>query len=593
MAPVWNEISHALARSLYTVGIVLVLMHTSSADDVVQDLKYNITFNIREDAGVNALVGEVKGNGFTPPYSSSFATPINDNKTTFNFNFDTPTGRVTTKNLLDREDKDRYTIIFTKQSIYVVVTINVLDVNDNTPMFSNPTFNTNISESAPIDHKIALGSVWDEDMGENTTQRVEIISGNGDNDFELTIKNTSNTNKLIELRVVRKLDYETISSYRLLIRATDGGGRYSDMTVDINILDQNDNEPIFNISKYSAKVTENVTVGTAIIKVFATDSDSGDNGRVSYSIDHRSDPEEYFTIDPNAGWVKVNKPLDYETQDRFSLTLQATDHGNPPQQGTAALDIIVENINEQPANVSIEFLAAYPNGRVLENTAVDTKIAGVTVDDFENNGISKVVVTLYNSQGYFVLRGRDLYINKTLDRETIPSFEMSLQVTDLGNPPLRATKVFKVIVDDVNDNAPVFEKPSYVADVDETAEIEIEVLTVSAMDADVGVNKRITYTIQDQTFALFTVDSKTGKISTSAAMDCDLNPHPSFVVVATDGGDPPLMSSAQVTINVQDVNDKEPEFEASFYSIKIAENRRIGDCILTVSTDFHIAVSLL
>lgn len=585
--------SHRSRTAIHLWMMILSFLPIPLADCQQGTLEqFNFSLSVREDAPNGTTVGEVNGTHFSPPYAK-WMPQATDNRTINSFSVDVHTGKITTKGELDREEQDHHTIIISTSYVspkLVIVDIKVLDVNDVTPTFPNPVLNFNISESAPPTYKIPLGSVRDEDLGENTTQKVEIVSGNEDNDFMLQIKSSSNVDKILDLVVnTYQLDYERTNVYNLVIRATDGGGKYSQMQVNINVIDQNDNEPIFNTSKYSAKIMENVTVGTSIIQVHATDTDDGDNGRITYSIDHRSDPEEYFTINATTGWVRVNKPLDYESHDRFSLTLEARDNGATPQMGTAALDIIVENINEQPANISLQFLPRFASGHVPEGTPRGSLLAVIDVDDPDIHVSSDVEVSLYNSDGFFTLKKVEnqlgLYVDLELDRESTPNFEMTLQVTDTGTPPLRANKVFKVIIDDINDNPPVFQKSEYAAEVEETAAVGTMILKVSAFDNDTGANARITYHIQDGTqhMGWFAVDSSTGVITTRSTMDCELSSQPVLIIMATDGGDPPRVGSAQVTISVRDVNNKEPEFETSFYSIKIAENRRVGDCILTVS----------
>ena len=581
----------------YTCSILAVLAMCLSAaagqnGDELQ--RYYFELSVREDVRIGSRVGEVRGDRFSPPYTRRIRTQSMDNRTLNSFAVDLETGVVTTTDYLNREEKDMHTIILTYQPSstmqFVIVQIRVLDINDVKPTFMKSSLDVSISESAPKDYKIPLGSVRDEDLGTNSTQTIEIVSGNNDRDFALEVKTSSNVDKILDLVVTqRKLDFERTQFYTLVIRATDGGGQYSEMTVNINVLDQNDNEPIFNMSKYSKRVAENVTVGTQIIRVQATDSDSGNNSQITYSIDHRTDPEEYFTIDPVTGWVRVNKPLDYETRSRFTLKLEARDNGNSPLLGTAALDVILENINETPANISLRFEPAFPDGLVPEDTPVDTVVAVVTVDNSEIDA-ARGQMDLYKDAGYFELRrsptSLELVVSSPLDREKDAQLDMTLQVTDTGFPPLRASHAFTVIIGDVNDNDPVFSQPQYSATVEETAEVGQEVIRVNATDKDADVNGRVTYSLQDgsQHMGWFAVDAVTGAISTRATLDCELSPHPTLVVVAADGGDPPRIGSAQVTISVRDVNDKEPEFETSFYSIKVAENRRVGDCILTVST---------
>ncbi|XP_005113423.2 protein dachsous, partial [Aplysia californica] len=589
--------AHAMAASTKQtcarILCVLVVLCTLTAGQLEQ---YDLTLTVREDVSIGTVVGVVEGDKYSPPYSRLIKNPATDNMTLSSFDVDLSNGRITTKDTLDREEREKHTIIistFSQPTQLVIVEVRLLDINDITPTFINPSLLASIPESAPRTHKIALGSVRDEDLGDNSTQTVEIVSGNDGNTFFLQIKNSSNVDKILDLVVnTDHLDFEGKKVYNLVIRATDGGGRSSDMQVTIRILDTNDNEPIFNNSKYSARVAENVTVGTSIIQVEATDSDSEENSRITYSIDPKTDPEEYFSIDPRTGWVKVRKPLDFETKPQFVLTLEATDSGSPPLSGSTGLDIIVVNINEQPANISMTFKPDFRNGHVSEDTPVDTVVAVVTIDDPDTDVVRNVEVSLYGGEGYFQLiktnrlegNELDLVVLDSLDRETVPAYEMTIVVTDVGTPPLSANREFRITVEDVNDNDPVFLRSKYSADVEETAEIGKSVLKVSATDDDFGDNARITYRIQDGSSHMgwFTVDSSTGVVTTRASVDCELSPQ-LLVIVATDGGNPPRMATAQVSISIRDVNDKEPEFETSFYSIKIAEDRRVGDCVLTVS----------
>ncbi|BFZ24031.1 hypothetical protein BsWGS_27070 [Bradybaena similaris] len=562
--------------------------------------QYSLSLFVGEDAPVGTLVGEVKGETFGPPYSR-WIFQATDNRTMAAFHVDLVHGRILTKGLLDREDQDRHTIIINTSLLrakLLIIDVRILDVNDVTPTFLTPSVSANIPESAPRYHRIPLGDVRDEDLGENTTQKVEIISGNDDNDFSLEMRNSSSVDKMVDLVVNYQLDFERTRLYRLVVQATDGGGRSSLMSVNINVLDQNDNEPIFNMSKYSTRVLENVAVGAPVIQVFASDSDSGENSRIEYSIDSRTDPEAYFSMDVRTGEVRVSKPLDYETHDRFSVTVQAKDNGTPAQMGTAALDIVVEGVAERTARLGLSFQPRFRTGHIPEDTAAETLVAVVTLDGLDISPASGVNASLYNSQGYFLLTTGyflGLYVSSSLDREAIPRFDMTLQMLAQGSPPLRAHTVFSIVVDDVNDNPPVFERAEYVSHVEEAVEVGAEVVRVLATDADAGVNGQITFHMDRDSHNLgwFSVDPDTGMVRTVSRLDCHLRARVVLVVVAKDGGAPPLSSSVQVIIHIRDTNDQAPEFETSFYSITVAENRRVGDCILVVSaTDLQCGATM-
>jgi protocadherin-16/23 len=475
------------------------------------------------------------------------------------------------------------------------VVVKLLDVIDNSPAFNPAQIAFNFSESVPLLTKQSLGSVTDPDLGINTTQSIVILSGNVGNAFALQRKDSGDFDKVLDLVVNSHLDYEEVQSYTLVIRATDGGGRTGDMTVRINILDQNDNQPIFNTSKYDVTVAENATVDTSIMQVEATDRDSGDNGRVTYSIDPITDPVGHFRIDRVSGVVYVNKPLDYETQPSYRLTLQATDGGADHLTGIAALDIKLININEQPATIRLVFLqGAGSEDHIAENTAAGTAVARISIadPDLTENRQMDVNVTLLGGDNVFGLQISAevlslVVVNTPPDREVKAVYDLTVVVTDTGSPPLSASKSFRIYIDDVNDNVPRFASDTYYAAVNETAEAGTSVLRVVAVDTDAGDNARIHYSISTTSSSSssspqadwFQIDSNTGVITTRSAIDCEVNPQPSLLVVARDNGEPPLSGSTTVYINVRDVNDKQPEFETSFYSATVNEDFPVGQCL--------------
>lgn len=114
----------------------------------------------------------------------------------------------------------------------------------------------------------------------------------------------------------------------------------------ISIQDVNDNQPIFNQSRYFATIPENATVGTSVLQVFATDTDADDNGLVTYSINRRqSDKDQMFRIDSKTGLISVNKLLDFETKELHELVVVAKDNGEQPLETTAFVSIRVTDVS--------------------------------------------------------------------------------------------------------------------------------------------------------------------------------------------------------------------------------------------------------
>jgi hypothetical protein len=107
--------------------------------------------------------------------------------------------------------------------------------------------------------------------------------------------------------------------------------RHGDVHVNVTLVDANDNQPQFVHTKYSVRVNESVPVGTSIARVEATDQDSGENAKITYTLNRMTNPEEHFSVDPLSGVVRINKPLDYETTQKYELSVYATDNGSGPR----------------------------------------------------------------------------------------------------------------------------------------------------------------------------------------------------------------------------------------------------------------------
>ncbi|KAK5929634.1 hypothetical protein CgunFtcFv8_010853 [Champsocephalus gunnari] len=200
-------------------------------------------------------------------------------------------------------------------------------------------------------------------------------------------------------------------------------------------------------------------------------------------------------------------------------------------------------------------------------------------------------VSLEGGDGKFALTTKDsiiylICVDQILDREERDTYELRVMATDSGTPPLRAESSFIIQVIDVNDNPPLFDQPVYRQVIPELVFPGSFVLQVTARDKDQGPNGYINYSIlQDQGAYSnwFSIDSVTGIITTLSQLDYEKNPNPSITVLASDGGKPPLSSSAVVNIVLQDINDNEPVFEKNFYNVSIKENTSPGTCILEVT----------
>ncbi|XP_061729707.1 protein dachsous [Cydia pomonella] len=564
-----------------------LLLVASAAGEHVRE------FVVRENAQAGTMIGHLGDElpDAAPPYT---IVPVPGSAVNDDLRIDPHTGEIKTRVPLDRENRDHYALVAIPASgDNVRVVVRVSDENDNAPTFPTPVMNVEFSENTPRDVKRKLNPAKDQDLGVFNTQRYNIVSGNTDNAFRLSSHRERDGVLYLDLQINGFLDRETTDHYELVIEALDGGTPplRGTMSVNITILDVNDSPPIFTESAYSASIPENATVGTPILKVSATDADSGENGQIEYSINRRqSDKENMFKIDPETGEIIVNKALDFETKELHELVVVARDKGAQPLETTAFVSIRVTDVNDNQPTIDVIFLSDDATPKISESARLDEFVARISVHDPDSKTeYSNVNVTLSGGDGHFDLRTHDniiylVVVALPLDRESQSSYTLNVVATDKGSPPLHASRIISLRVTDVNDNAPVFLESEYKANVLEAATPGTPVVQVSATDVDEAENSEIRYSLlptpQSDWFA---IDERSGLVTTKAKVDCETNPMPRLTVVAKDRGNPPLSSTATLVVTVLDVNDNEPIFDQSFYNVSVQESEAVGSCILKMS----------
>ncbi|XP_044255905.1 protein dachsous [Tribolium madens] len=568
--------------------MLLLLLLAASRAEHVRDLE------VSEGAPVGTRIGFI-GDGASdsgPPY---LIVPVGS-AVDSDLNIDQTTGEIRTKVPLDRETRSSYSLVAIPiRGDNVKVVVKVLDENDNAPTFPMSIMSIEFPENTPRDVKRTLHPARDLDLDIFNTQRYNIVSGNINNTFRLSSHRERDGVLYLDLQINGFLDRETTPAYSLVIEALDGGTPplRGEMTVNITIQDVNDNQPIFNQSRYIATIPENATVGTTVLQVFAIDKDSGENGQIEYSINRRqSDRDNMFRIDPTTGLIVVNKPLDFETKELHELVIVAKDHGLQPLETTAFVSIKVTDVNDNQPTINVIFLSDDATPKISESAQPGEFVARISVNDPDSKTeYSNINVTLSGGDGHFGLTTRDniiylVIVSLPLDRELQPNYTLDVVATDRGNPPLHASRTINLMVTDINDNAPEFDQEVYHANVMEVSDPGSSVIQVLATDKDEGNNSAISYSLLDTAethSSWFQIDSRSGLVTTRAHVDCETDPVPRLTVVATDNGFPPLSSSATVLVTIHDVNDNEPIFDQSFYNVSVAENEAEGRCILKVS----------
>lgn len=256
-------------------------------------------------------------------------------------------GIVTLRAPLDRETQAEHRAVLRAsdggrppRTATATLRLTVADVNDNPPEFEFRLYRAAVAELDAPGAQVLRVRATSRDAGVNADVAYALVGGDERDDFALDAASGV-------LRVARPLDYERRREYLLTVQAVDGGQPpLSDLaSVNITVLDGNDNAPRFARASYAARVREDAAPGARVLQLIADDADSGANGRVTYAI-ARGDPTGRFAIDADTGHLALAAPLDREAQAAYALEVRARDRGVPALEGSARVLLQVLDAND-------------------------------------------------------------------------------------------------------------------------------------------------------------------------------------------------------------------------------------------------------
>ncbi|XP_036451404.1 protocadherin-10-like, partial [Colossoma macropomum] len=513
-----------------------------------------IAYSVSEEVNKGTVVGNIAKDLNINPHdleSRQFQIVSGSNKKYFEVNL--KTGALFVSERIDREEicasnekcvLNLEALAQNPHNLYRIE-VKIVDVNDNSPHFPVDMFKLNISENASPGERFPLPVAEDSDIGSNALKDYRLSQNEC---FSIDVQNDEES-VYAELVLQKALDREKQSLIRLMLTAVDGGKppKSGSLNIIIDVMDVNDNSPVFSMPLYKVKVKENVSLGTKILSVSAADADHGINSEILYSfLGHgKSKKKDLLTIIPETGDILVNGQIDYEDNQAIELRVQARDKGSPPQSTHCKVLIEVLDENDNAPDIIMTPLL----DSVKEDTKPGTAVALVTVSDRDGgkNGVIHV-----SMKGSFPFKLEPSYKNHyslvvdgPLDRERVPQYYIPLEAVDEGTPPLSSNNVITVLVSDVNDNPPRFSAPVVNSYLKENGQVGDHVIKVLAEDPDLGANAELSYSLLDTSndgfpvSAMINVNSLTGEIYSMQSFNYEEIKRFQFQVQATDSGVPP------------------------------------------------------
>ncbi|KAM4688741.1 cadherin-17 [Discoglossus pictus] len=384
-------------------------------------------------------------------------------------------GYISVTQPLDREERDRYVFAaFAKNyngyfvARPVEIDVKVLDINDNPPVCPGALTKFEVQENERVGSSIGVleATDMDEKGTANSVLNYRLLSQNPtlplDNMFRID-PYTGNIQLFIS-----GLSMKNVPEYTLLVEVSDEGSHTPLSTVCeilVQVIDINDQIPIFEKYDYgSVTIPEDTPLETVVMKIQATDDDEPNTGSsfIIYQITS-GDPEKMFSIDTNVqnntGYLKIAKPLDYESYQEHNLVIEAT---NPEplftgiqynESSVTYLRVFVTDVDEKPY-----FNQSIYQTQFKEDIPVGTKLATIPAFDPEGDSIR---FQLQNNNLNWLRINEDtgeIFSNAILDRETRSHYEVKVLASERKNPKMVSTVQFHLYLMDVNDNAPMLSK---------------------------------------------------------------------------------------------------------------------------------------
>ncbi|XP_072256713.1 protocadherin gamma-C5-like isoform X1 [Pyxicephalus adspersus] len=469
--------------------------------------------------------------------------------------------------VLDREEKQEHNLILTAidggdpaRSGSCHITIKVLDINDNPPIFNQSVYKISLRENLPLNSRIIILNATDQDEAMN-----------GEIQYYFDEHTSASARKLFDLKqqsgeifITGNLDFEELNFYELSVKAVDKGTPKltGNCLVQVEIEDVNDNSPEIYFSSFTNEILENAPLGTVVGLINVIDKDSGKNGEIQLDISNivpfkiRVNKDHYsLTTDGN---------LDREKIHLYTIDLTATDLGSPPLSSKTTVSLRVSDVNDNAPT----FTQSTYNAFIKENSDPGTLLCTVSATDTDEGVNSDLVFSIVETQidgfsvssfVYINSNTGDIYAQRSFEYDHIQTLQITIKVEDSGSPKLFSTIPVFIFILDTNDKSPTLLYPEHSEDlivqerIPKSTSAGYLVTKLTAVDLDSGHNAWLAFNlIEPGSSALFQVSKHTGEVRTLRGFQEMENTEQRVVVTISDHGDPPLSTTVTIVVSIAD-----------------------------------------
>ncbi|WAQ99074.1 PC11Y-like protein [Mya arenaria] len=580
-------------KLLFVITVISCWISTFAQDVVyyIDEELPNSTFigNVMNDSNLFSAIGGAD--------SATLIFSTTDNEYAHYFRVNERTSDLYTNGNIDREVICEFSEscmlniqIFAKStlgSFFHILKINIFvkDINDHSPVFSNPTLRMTISESVVVGTSFAINGARDRDTSTDfSLKHYYLESGmeSGNLPFSIQFVKHLDGSSTVRLFVTEALDREIQDSYIFEIIAADGDqpSRKGKLLVTVEVSDVNDNTPTFNTTSYNCTVSEETEINSVIIKLNATDPDFEENGLVKYrfSTHQSADIFTHFQISENTGDIILKQKVVYSPGKMYNIIVEAFD--NPANGQSLSTQTLVRVIVENSGNNAPLIKVSKTSNEVAENANIGKVVAYVEVQDhdFGKEGMASCIIQAIDFDMQRIDMNRyKVFVSQQLDYERTRSQEVTIHCQDNGDRPLSASTTFVINILDFNDHSPIFSEDFYTANVREDTTQGRLIFEVSASDADTGNNSLIDFLVEKKFQHLFYFEKSAIKenaayLKLGGPLDREINSSFVFSIYAKDNGETRKTGTATVSLTITDVNDERPNFTKTPFEFYVPEN---------------------